>query len=198
MKFKVKKNKFSIISAFLGIAAIVIFAMPDRAHAVVTNTLPAGVTVIPNNPVQVRSSDSSNTDVGNQSPGNVESVLESAVWFNQPLTFVGGGACGASPNFANGCSAFDNGGGNSNKGGVSELEGNVFGIHYGNNFIAVLYSEAVSNFQINGLRFDVSNIYVFNTVSQVPLPAALPLFLTALTLLGLGGWIRRKREAAAA
>jgi outer membrane usher protein FimD/PapC len=33
------------------------------------------------------------------------------------------------------------------------------------------------------------------TVSQVPLPAALPLFLSALAMLGLGGWARRRRAA---
>ncbi len=37
---------------------------------------------------------------------------------------------------------------------------------------------------------------VFNSVSQVPVPAALPLFGTGLALMGFFGW-RRKRKAAA-
>jgi len=169
--------------------------LSSTSHALVVNTLPAGVTVSPLPFVAVRSSDDSNTDIGSQSPANVETALESADWFNTPLTFVGGGACGASPAFANGCSAFDNGGGNSNKGGSSTFEANVFGIHYGNNFIAVLYSDLVSTFEINGLRNGVSNIYAFTTVTAVPLPAAVWLFGTAI--LALLGITRRRRTSAA-
>ena len=104
------------------------------------NTLPAGSTVSPLPFAAVRSSDDSNTDIGAQNPATVEAALESSAWFDRPLTFVGGGACGASPAFANGCTAFDNGGGPANKGGSTTFEANVFGIHYGNNFIAVLYA----------------------------------------------------------
>ena len=165
--------------------------IPTSANAIVTNMLPAGVTVSPTPFADVRSSDQSNVDIGNQSPSNVESALESAAWFNTPLTFVGGGSCGASPNFSNGCSAFENG----TKGGSSNLAANVYGVHYGNNFIAVMYSQVVSGFSIDGLSNGVSNIYAFNSgVSPIPVPAALPLFLTALTMLGLGGWWRRRRS----
>jgi hypothetical protein len=167
--------------------------LPSTGNAVVTNTLPAGVLVSPNTYTAVRSSDQSNVDIGSQNPANVETKLESSAWFNTELTFVGGGACGTSPNFANGCSAFDDG--PTDKGGSSQFEGNVFGIHYGNNFIAVLYGDLVSGFSIDGLGNGVSNIYVFKTVSQVPLPAALPLFFSALAMLGLGGWYRRRQTA---
>jgi hypothetical protein len=168
--------------------------LPTHASAVIVNTLPTGVTVSPVPFSEVRSSDDSNTDIGSQNPANVEAALESSDWFNTPLTFVGGGACGVAPSFSNNCSAFENG----TKGGTSNLEATVFGVHYGNNFIAVLYSDAVSDFTIDGLSNGVSNIYAFNgSVSQVPLPAAFPLFLMALGILGLAGWRRRKVSAAA-
>jgi len=177
----------------IGLALAVLF--PATGHALVVNTLPAGVTVSPLPFAAVRSTTDANSDIGPQNPANVESKLESAAWFNQPLTFVGGGACGTSPAVANGCSAFDLGGGNSNKGGTSNFEANVFGIHYGNNFIAVLYSDLVSGFEINGLRNGVSNIYAFTTVTAVPLPAAVWLFGTAI--LALLGITRRRRMTAA-
>jgi hypothetical protein len=179
--------KFGFAALLLGLAVTATTA----AHATVTNVLPGGVLVDPGSYDAVRSSDQSNVDVGSQNPANVEAVLESADWFNQPLTFVGGGACGTSPTFANNCTAFEND--TDGKGGISDLVADVYGVHYGNNFIAVLYSDAVSGFEISGLSNGVSNIYAFNTVSQVPLPAALPLFFSALAMLGLGGWVRRRR-----
>jgi hypothetical protein len=169
--------------------------LPTHAFAVIVNTLPVGVTVSPLPFSDVRSSDVSNVDIGNQSPANVEAKLESAAWFNTPLTFVGGGACGAFPTFANGCTGFENG----SKGGTSNLAANVYGVHYGNNFIAVLYGQEIAGFDIDGLSNGVSNIYAFNSstsVSQVPLPAALPLFLTAISMLGLAGWWRRRSSVA--
>lgn len=178
-------------TSFTALIFGLLLAATTSAHAVVTNTLPAGVTVSPLPFEAVRSSDQSNVDVGNQSPANVESVLESATWFNQPLTFVGGGAC---TNPASNCTTFDNGA--TDKGGSSTLVADVYGVHYGNNFIAVLYSDLVNGFDIAGLGNGVSNIYAFSTVvSQVPLPAALPLFFSALAMLGLGGWVRRRRAA---
>ena len=179
---------YRLLASFLLLALLV----PVAAEAAITNGLPAGVTVSPL-PFEIAlSSNDSNTDIGNQSPANVRTKLSSAAWFNTPLTFVGGGACGASPGFANGCSAFEND--TDGKGGTSTLTANVFGIHFGNNFIAVLYSDAVSGFDIFGLSNGVSNIYAFNTnsVSQVPLPAALPLFLAGIAGLGFAG---RKKNA---
>lgn len=184
-----------LYAGVLSIALALAVLMPSTGHAVVVNTLPAGVTVSPLPFAAVRSTTDANSDIGPQNPANVESKLESADWFNRDLIFVGGGACGASPAVANGCSAFDNGGGPSNKGGTSNFEANVFGIHYGNNFIAVLYSDLVSGFEINGLGNGVSNIYAFTTVTAVPLPAAVWLFGTAI--LALLGVTRRRRMAAA-
>jgi len=181
------QRTFSVI----GLVLVLALTAATGAQATVTNTLPSGVLVSPDTYTAVRSSNSSNTDVGNQSPANVESVLESAAWFNQPLTFVGGGSC-LLP--ASDCTTFDNG--SNAKGGSSTLVADVYGVHYGNNFIAVLYSDLQSGFGISGLGHGVSNIYAFNTVSQVPLPAALPLFFSALTMLGLGGWVRRRRATA--
>jgi len=186
---------YRYLASFLLLTLLV----PATAEATITNVLPVGVIVSPLPFDAVRSSDHSNTptgDIGAQNPANVEAKLESAAWLGVPLTFVGGGACGASPGFANNCSAFEND--TDGKGGTSNLTANVFGIHFGDNFIAVLYADAVSGFSISGLSNGVSNIYAFNTntVSQVPLPAALPLFFAALSLLGLGGWLQRRRATA--
>jgi len=190
-----KRIPVRLQAGVLSIAFMLAMLLPSAGHALVVNTLPAGVTVSPLPFAAVRSTTDANSDIGAQNPATVETALESAAWFNQPLTFVGGGACGVSPAVDNGCSAFDLGGGNSNKGGTSNFEANVFGIHYGNNFIAVLYSDLVSGFEINGLRNGVSNIYAFTTVTAVPLPAAVWLFGTAI--LALLGVTRRRRMAAA-
>ena len=184
------------MSRLLSTLLAIWFFVPATAQAAITNVLPAGVIVSPLPFEAVRSSDHSNTptgDIGAQNPVNVEAKLESAAWFGMPLTFVGGGACGASPGFANNCSAFEND--TQGKGGTSNLTANLFGIHFGDNFIAVLYSDAVSGFTISGLSNGVSNIYAFNTVSQVPLPAALPMLLSALALLGLFASRRKRMQA---
>ncbi|MFZ5617954.1 MAG: VPLPA-CTERM sorting domain-containing protein [Pseudomonadota bacterium] len=131
------------------------------------------VTVTPNTFTQAFFSDDSNTDVGNQSPANVQTVLES--WFGQTLYFVGGGACGASPTYANNCAAYENG----VKGGISNLTAQIFAVHFGNNFLAFLYPGAIDGFQIDGLRFGVSNIYAFNA-PEIPVPAAAWLMGSAL------------------
>lgn len=123
----------------------------------------------------------SNSDIGNQSPANVETVLETAAWFGQELTFVGGGACGTTGVTCDG----------NTKSGVSTNAASVFGVHFGNNFIAFLYPTAISNFSISGLPNGVSNIYSFN-VSSVPLPAALLSLATSLGLFGLWGKFRRR------
>jgi hypothetical protein len=178
------------ISLAAFVFSLLIVAMTS-AQATVTNTLPGGVLVSPLPYDAVRSSDLANSDVGNESPAHVESVLESAAWFNQPLTFIGGGACTDPDNH---CTTFDNG--SNDKGGSSTIAAYVYAVHYGNNFIAVLYSDLAAGFSISGLGHGVSNIYAFSTaVSQVPLPAALPLFFSALAMLGLGGWVRRRRAA---
>lgn len=145
--------------------------------------MPAGFT-------QAYYSSDSNTDVGNQSPANVLSVL--STWFGQTLTFVGGGACGASPTYSNNCTAFDNGGGNSNKGGISNITAQIFGVHFGNRFLAVLYPSAVNGFKVTGLRFGVSNIYAFNGETEVPVPGAI--WLMGAGLAGLGFARRRKAQ----
>ncbi len=148
------------------------------------------VTVAPNTFTAAFYSDDSNTDVGNQSPANVQAVLSG--WFGQSLSFVGGGSCGSSPSYSNNCTAFDNGGGNSNKGGISNLTAQIFGVHFGNRFIAFLYPGPVNGFQISGLRFGVSNIYAFNggDTPEIPVPGAIWLMGSALA--GLGFARRRK------
>lgn len=126
----------------------------------------------------------SNANIVSQNPGIVETFLESSAGFNTPLTFVGGGDC---PSIV----SCDDAG----SGSLSGVIANVFGVHFDNQFLAFLYpGPIIPPFTIEGLPHGVSNIYAFNT-SVVPLPAALPLYGSALAVLGLIGW-RRKRMAA--
>ncbi len=172
---------FSAAAATSASATIVAFGDP---------AFPA-VTVTPGTFVQAFYSDDSNTDVGNQSPSNVLAVMQS--WFGQTLTFAGGGACGTSPGFSSNCTAFDNGNGNSNKGGISNLSAQLFGVHFGNRFVAFLFSGPVNGFEINGLRFGVSNIYAFNgEANEIPVPGAI--WLMGAGLAGLG-FVRKGKAA---
>lgn len=176
------KSLGAVIAATLSIAAF------SSANATVIAYGQPGfpsVTVTPNTFTQAFFSNASNTDVGNQSPANVQTVLES--WFGQTLSFAGGGACGASPTYANNCTAYDNG----VKGGISNLTAQIFAVHFGNNFLAFLYPAAVNGFQIDGLRFGVSNIYAFNA-PEIPVPAAAWLMASALG--GLAFAARRGKD----
>lgn len=129
-------------------------------------------------------SDSANTDIGSQSPANVRQVLGTAAWVGSPLTFVSGGACTIAANCTTGPS-------NSGIWTYSGTAANVFGIHFGNNFIALLFADALAAFSITGLPHGVSNIYAYN-VASTPLPAALVLFGSSLGLLGFVDWLRRR------
>jgi hypothetical protein len=187
----------SLVKTFgAAIAAALSIAAFSTANATVIAYGQPGfpnVTVVPNTFTQGFYSTQSNVDVGNQNPTNVEQVLEG--WFGLNLSFVGGGACGASPTVQNGCSAFDNGGGNSNKGGTSNLAGRVYGVHFGNRFITFLYPGTISGFKIGELRFGVSNIYVFDArTPEIPVPGAIWLMGSALAGLGIAG--RRKKKSA--
>src|SRR5690606_19566193 len=95
-----------VASAASASATVVAFGQPG---------FPA-VTVAPGGFIQAYYSNDANSDIGNQSPSTVEAVMES--WFGQQLNFAGGGSCGASPSYSNNCTAYDNGGGNSQKGGI--------------------------------------------------------------------------------
>ena len=183
--------------AAAGMLAAFVF-LSAEANAALYRSGDAGfpsVTTNPSNWTDAVYSDESNSDVGNQSPANVETVLESMAWFGQSLSFVGGGACGASPAYNNNCTQFDNGGGNSNKGGISNLTAAVFAVHFGNRFIAFMFDQPVNGFEVLGLRYDVSNIYAFNADSAptVPLPAAAWLMLAGVAGLGFAGRKTKKR-----
>ena len=125
-------------------------------------------------------SDKSNADIGNQSPGNVELSLETATWIGVPLTFVSGGACGS---FGVACTESTKSGSWTSSGTAAK----VFGIHFGNNFIALLFADALTSFSISGLPHGVSNIYAHN-LNAVPLPGALWLMGTVLA-----GWAATAR-----
>ena len=171
--FRLAAGLLAVIGASTAANATVV-AYGDPAFPNVT-AAPAGF-------VSAYYSDNASSDVGSQSPSNVLSVL--STWFGQSLTFISGGACGASPSYANGCTSYDLGGGNSSKGGVSSISAQLYGVHFGNRFIAFLYNGPVNGFQIDGLRFGVSNIYAFNAPQEVPLPGAL--WLMGAGLAGLG------------
>ena len=130
--------------------------------------------------------DSANDDIGSQSPANVRQVLGTAAWIGSSLTFVSGGACTNAANCTTGPT-------NSGTWTYSGTAANVFGIHFGNNFIALLFADALTAFSITGLPHGVSNIYAYN-VATTPLPAALVLFGSGLGLLGFVDWLRRRRS----
>jgi hypothetical protein len=140
-------------------------------------------------------SDDANGDVGNQSAADVESVLETATWLGTALSFVSGGACTDSAN----CTT-----GSPNSGTWTFTSpANVFGIHFDDRFIAILYASAQSAFSISNLTHGVSNIYAYCSLENcntggggsgvVPLPPALLLFGTALA--GMTLLLRRRRRA---
>ncbi len=188
-----------LVTTAIGAAAFLLTAVQANAtvftyaDAAALNTA-LGITTDPSNWTKAVYSDVSNTDVGNQSPANVEAVLESSAWFDMGLSFVGGGACGAAPTYANNCRQQDLGGGNSNKTGESNLTANVFGVHFGNRFIAFIFENPVNGFEIFGLRFGVSNIYAFNKdTTPVPIPGAI--WLMGAGLAGLQ--IARKKKKSA-
>lgn len=113
---------------------------------------------------------------GAQSAANVKTVLEGADWFGQPLTLVEQGNI-------------------SGKGVSGMVNGNVLYIHVGGFSMAWLYDEDNPFFWV-GTEFGkgLSNFRIYQTVSAVPLPAALPMFGAAL--LGIGYLSRRRKKMA--
>lgn len=176
--------------AAIGASAIAAFSV-SAANATVYSDgdagFLAGFTTDPSDWVAAYYSSQSNVDVGAQSPGNVETVIEGASWVNMDVSFVGGGACGDNV-FQNGCSADED-----TKSGESQLEGNVFAVHFDNQFLVFVYESVINDFSISGLPNGVSNIYVFNKVGDVPLPAAI--WLMGAGLAGLGFSSRKKKTA---
>lgn len=110
---------------------------------------------------------------GAQSAANVETVLEGTDWFGQDLTFVSGGdISGRTFDFGN-------------------LAGNVLYVHTGGFSMAWLFGgDGPFPFTLELVGKGLSNYRIYNTVTAVPLPAALPLFGAAL--FGLGYLGRRR------
>lgn len=128
-----------------------------------------------------------NKAIGNQGPGNVESVLEGVDWFNQNMTLAGQVDTINADNFS------------------TSITAQVFYLHFGGGGMAFLFDNPISNFVVSGAGKGLSNLRAFNLgggssggnpPNPVPLPAAFPLFAGGLGLLGLLGW-RRKRVSAA-
>ena len=186
------------------LAAVCAFAISlganSGAGAAVFHPATAGLTGWTATPGYIDSwySSLANDDIGEQSPANVEAVLESASWLNIALTFVQGGPCAT-----NGvvCTS-------GNTGTYTGPGANVFGIHFDNKFIALLYTTGITSFFITGLPNGVSNIYAFCSLNScigggsgndpVPLPA--PFILMGTVLAGtylVGRWRRRRGQVPA-
>jgi hypothetical protein len=90
-------------------------------------------------------------------------------------------------------------GGNPSTGTWSGGTANIFVVHFDNQGLVFEFASNVSSFTISGLSpVNLSNITGLDgPTTATPLPAALPLFAGGLGALGLLGW-RRKRKAAAA
>jgi len=144
-------------------------------------------TATPNTWIDSWLSDEANVDIGSQNVANVQSVLETSTWIGQPLTFVGGGSCG---NGGVVCGPAEGSGSI----GLGGLVADVYGIHFDNMFLVLLYPSGISNFAIEGLWAGVSNIYAFNVI---PLPAGFLLFLSGLAGIGFLGRYKAKRSAPA-
>lgn len=80
---------------------------------------------------------------------------------------------------------------------ASELSlGKSFGIGANNSFVGAGYHGSHSSFYDNNTRFKLLSINVEAiNLSNVPVPAALPLFGTGLAIMGLVGWRRRRKQA---
>ena len=130
----------------------------------------------------------SNTDVGPQNSTNVGNVLGAV--FGSPLTFVSGGSCGTGGVT---CAPADRDNGGSWAGPAST----VIGVHFDNQFIAFLYSGAITSFSILHLPNGVSNIWTYN-LTATPLPGALWLMASVLAgWLGFNRWGRKGRSMSA-
>lgn len=81
----------------------------------------------------------------------------------------------------------------------SSLGAAIWGVHWDNHFLALVFAQAISSFTITGLEQGVSGVFAFNlqTIThqqETPLPGALLLFGSVLS----GGYLfskcRRKRR----
>ena len=177
------------------VAAMLCSLAPISAHAVVVHPAPNPInsahppgsftwTATPGSFVDSWFTNDSNTDAGPQDPSKLVTRLATPAWLGAPLTFVSGGSCG-------GPGVVCTGSNNSGTWTGSGANAKVFGIHFGNNFLAFLFSAPVHVFSISGLPNGVSNIYAFN-LTATPLPAALWLMASALAgWLGLTRWARK-------
>jgi hypothetical protein len=158
---------------------------PGFSYTVPPGNPPNGTftpTITPDTYTQWVYSSDSNTDVGSQSPTG-DPLTFALTQLGLPagsLSFVGGGSCGTGGTT---CSGGD--------GTYSGAAASVFGIHFDNKFLVLLYPSAITSFAIAGLSNGVSNIYAWGT-SAVPLPPALLLFGTALAGMGILGRRRKK------
>lgn len=122
---------------------------------------------------------------------DVEAALEGATWVSPQLSLIGDGECSASMTSLNGCTTYDFGGGVSHKGGVSNFTGNVFTVHFGDQFIVLLFDAPANLFQIGGTKRSVGNDYALAS-SDIPLPGALWLMGAGIAGLAFALSVRRR------
>lgn len=114
---------------------------------------------------------------GSQDPTTIEGVLESSDWFDTELTFV---------------DEYSWPDGTDEKSAEFGVEGNVVYIHVGGFGFAFLYDAIpTDDFFVDYVGKGLSNYRIYNSMSAVPIPAALPLFGAAL--LGLVFLSRRRK-----
>ena len=127
-------------------------------------------------------SDDAGTDFNPQSAANIELVLE-GYWTGIDLTFVG------EEELIDGTASYS-----------TDVDANVYAIHYDNRELIFAYATMQSGFSIEGLSHDFSNMRAYSciecvgiTTTQVPVPAAAGLF--GMGLIGLSGIARKRRSS---
>jgi hypothetical protein len=84
---------------------------------------------------------------------------------------------------------------------TSDLGSTIWGLHWDNHFLALVFSQDITSFTISGLDQGISGVFAFDPTTvthstETPLPAGLPLFLTGAGLLALLSRYRRHKVRA--
>jgi hypothetical protein len=113
---------------------------------------------------------------GNQSPSTIDSWLSSKLGLPTATTVS---SCDS-------CTVVNNGT------TFASSPADVFAIHFGQNELVFEYGSNITSFSINlGQEQGLSNVRSFEVPTATPLPAALPMFLGGL---GMVGFLARRRK----